>query len=368
MYDYKKIKEELSIADVKKICSALGANPSQPEPNVLIMETVCHNPLAAGSRKLYYYDNSKLFKCYTECDSVFSIFELIRKIKKIETGEKISYRDAVRIMEGKTPLSLSFQRQEYNEEFSPDLEIVKKYNEIEEYKEIIFNYDLYNEDILKNLPLIPPKEWLEEGISIETMRRFGIKYYGPEHKIIIPHYNLQNELIGIRTRALAEEDVVNFGKYTPLRLNGKFYSHPLSKNLYGLNFNIKNINRFKKAIVFESEKAVMQYESLFGRENNIACATCGNSLSLYQIEILKKFTNIEELVIAYDKDFQTLGDTEYKSNVRLLKRLLNKDAGVFNTSVLFDKYNLLGYKDSPIDKGKEVFEYLFQNRIFQREV
>ena len=25
--------------------------------------------------------------------------------------------------------------------------------------------------------------------------------------------------------------------------------------------------------------------------------------------------------------------------------------------------NLLGYKDSPIDKGREIFEYLYENRI-----
>lgn len=32
-------------------------------------------------------------------------------------------------------------------------------------------------------------------------------------------------------------------------------------------------------------------------------------------------------------------------------------------SFLWDKWDLLGYKDSPIDKTKDIFLYLFKNRI-----
>ena len=34
-----------------------------------------------------------------------------------------------------------------------------------------------------------------------------------------------------------------------------------------------------------------------------------------------------------------------------------------NMSVVFDRENILGYKASPLDQGKDVFMYLFKNRI-----
>ena len=48
---------------------------------------------------------------------------------------------------------------------------------------------------------------------------------------IIPHYDINNNLIGIRERTLIKENEV-YGKYRPAYLNGKLYNHPLSFSLY----------------------------------------------------------------------------------------------------------------------------------------
>ena len=50
--------------------------------------------------------------------------------------------------------------------------------------------------------------------------------------------------------------------------------------------NKDNIRKIKKAIVFESEKAVLQYDSYFGPESNISVACCGSNLITYQLELL----------------------------------------------------------------------------------
>ena len=123
-------------------------------------------------------------------------------------------------------------------------------------------------------------EWLYEGISIQSMKQFNILYSINQNKIIIPHYNIDNLLIGIRGRALNDEDIA-IGKYMPVEIEGIIYSHPLGYNLYGLNLNKDNIRKKKMAIVFESEKSVLLYETLFGRENNIAVAVCGSNFSNY---------------------------------------------------------------------------------------
>jgi len=88
------------------------------------------------------------------------------------------------------------------------------------------------------------------------MKTFNILYYDRQNKIVIPHYDMNNNLIGIRGRALNEEDLV-YGKYMPIQIEGQMCAHPLGYNLYGLNMNKDNIKLASIAIVFEGEKSVL---------------------------------------------------------------------------------------------------------------
>ena len=72
---------------------------------------------------------------------------------------------------------------------------------------------------------------------------------------------------------------------------------------------------------------------------------------------------IKELVVGFDADFHEVGDNDFSEVVRRLEKIYNKFSSYVNVSFLFDKTGLLGYKDSPFDKGKEVFEYLWRNRV-----
>ena len=107
-----------------------------------------------------------------------------------------------------------------------------------------------------------------------------------KNKIIIPHYNINGELVGIRGRALNEWEVENVGKYMPVKLENKWYSHPLSLNLYGLNITKENIKKTGVCYIFESEKSVMQCDSF--QMDNCAVAVCGSQLNKWQIKILMK--------------------------------------------------------------------------------
>ena len=57
------------------------------------------------------------------------------------------------------------------------------------------------------------------------------------------------------------------------------------------------------------------------------------------------------VTFALDKEV----DIRQDKNIQKLKQYVNID-------YLFDKDNLLGEKDSPVDKGKEVFEKLYEHR------
>ena len=91
-------------------------------------------------------------------------------------------------------------------------------------------------------------------------------------------------------------------------------------------------------------------------------AICGSSFINYQAWLLIQ-QGAKEIIICLDKQFQETGDDEFKKLVKNLKGIHNKYGKYATISFAFDKDNLLGYKDSPIDKGKETFIELYKRRV-----
>ena len=48
-----------------------------------IFQTICHNE-SGGSYKLYYYPDSRMFHCYTECGTSFDLYELVQKVLQVD--------------------------------------------------------------------------------------------------------------------------------------------------------------------------------------------------------------------------------------------------------------------------------------------
>ena len=159
-----------------------------------------------------------------------------------------------------------------------------------------------------------------------------------------------------------KEEAALYGKYRPMFLNGQMYNHPLGLNLYNLNNSKQQINKIKKAIIFEGEKSCLLYQSYFGLENDIAVACCGSAVSAWQMNKLME-CGAQEIIIAFDKQFQQVGDAEFKHLTNNLIAINNKYKNYVNMSFIFDKGKVLGYKDSPIDRGAEIFVQLFKNRV-----
>lgn len=110
------------------------------------------------------------------------------------------------------------------------------------------------------------------------------------------------------------------------------------------------------------EKSCLKYASYFGENNDISVACCGSNLISYQIKLLLSL-GVQEIIIALDKQFQKIGDLEWKKWTAKLKTFYNKYGHYVNISYMFDTSNLLQYKDSPIDQGKDIFLQLFTERI-----
>jgi len=140
------------------------------------------------------------------------------------------------------------------------------------------------------------------------------------------------------------------------------YNHPLGLNLYNLNNSKDNIAQMNIAFVFESEKSTLLFKSYFGIDHDISVACCGSNLSAYQIGLLQR-AGAKEIVIAFDRQFKTIGDTEFLHLKNNLLKLWNKYHNDIKISFIFDKNMITDYKDSPIDKGKDKFLQLWKERI-----
>jgi hypothetical protein len=217
--------------------------------------------------------------------------------------------------------------------------------------------------ILVNPINVKIEPWLNDNIGMEAMRQANIGFYPGGDQITIPHYDKDGRFIGLRGRTLCKEDAERFGKYRPLKINGIQYSHPLGMNLYNLNCSKDNIQLFGKAIIFESEKSCLQYKTYFGIENDISVACCGSNISAYQIDLLLR-AGAKEIIIAFDRQFQQIGDAEHKHLVSNLKKIYNKYKNYATISFIFDRRKITNYKDSPTDKGRDIFLQLFKQRIF----
>ena len=362
-YDKTEIRDSLTIDNIFELLDEWGGNPELTQFGI-ISTTICHNLPGEGSRKLYYYENSGLFKCYTDCDSSFDIFELTIKVAKIQSNKTYDLNDAVCWVAYRFGFSPSYENNAEDLTLL-DWKIFGDYAKIQEIvnKDYSVKLKTYDQGILNCFNynvLISP--WIKEGITREVIKKSRIGFYPGEDQITIPHYDKDGNFIGLRGRTICAKDAEKFGKYRPLKINKILYSHPLGMNLYNLNNSKNNIAIIQKAIVFESEKSALMYQSYFGAENDISVACCGSNITIYQIQMLIE-AGAKEIVIAFDRQFQELGDDECKKLTTKFKKFNEKYKNYVKLSFIFDKNKITSYKASPIDEGPDKFLKLFKERV-----
>lgn len=128
-------------------------------------------------------------------------------------------------------------------------------------------------------------------------------------------------------------------------------------NLYGLYENQENIKKHGVCYVFESEKSVLQFES-FGLPH-CAVAVCGSQFNKYQLNLLLRVCRPTEIVLCFDSE--EVGDeTKYFDK---LWAICSKYKNYANFSFIYDRLRLLNLKDSPSDRGEEIFKKLLEKRV-----
>lgn len=314
-----------------------------------------------GSYKLYYYNNTKLFNCYTECKESFDIFDLVTR-NKVILDNKWEFKDSLFYVMDLTGYDATHQPQTGNPQHRiDDWDFLNKYRVRKTPKIEIPEYNPYVLDIYKQYY---HKKWVDEGISPQAMKKFNIKFDTFNNKIIIPHYDIKGHLIGVRGRSLNEEDVQQGRKYMPVKVENIIYNHPISCNLYGLSHNLSTIRRLKKALIVEGEKSVLKVESFYPNRN-FSIAVCGDKISDFQKALILK--DVDEIIIGFDKTEDFINNGQNQS-IRDLRNLAKKFSPYVKTYILVDRNNYLNLKDAPVDQGKHVLEELMRNKVEIRSI
>ncbi len=378
----QELKDKLSVEDViKYVTEFLGSDEPEYDPNGNpIFQTICHNPAHCGKHKLFYYVESKQFHCYTECAENFDIFSLTCKSKGYDPVAE--FRKAfvdVQNFFNLGGVQFGFGN-EQKEELSDGWTILQKFKDFNAPKKELQPLPKVQENILEYFgPTVAPAEWLKEGISADAMAHYGIRIDSAMRKIIIPHRDIDGNLCGIRGRSFDPDEVADGKKYMPVYIQKDCYKHPLGQNLYGLYENQDVIRRLKKVAVFEGEKSVLLCATYYNRyiekrdpntgevkyeyeNNNFAVATCGSSFSTQQLKLLLNL-GVNEIIFCYDKENDDDKESEltqtYEEKLLKITKPLTKYANIY---VVMDYEGLLGYKDSPADRGKETLEKLMKKK------
>lgn len=351
-----ELKKILSEQDIRMLLTNfMGAVITRETDDFWISNTVCHH---GNKDKLYFYKDTKTFYCYTECGSMdiiglvmnyngFDKYEIYKSINWI--CSKLNIVDC--------PIGFG-EKQKLS-----DWEFILRYKKKKSHNNNPVQLPIIDDKVLQMFQPLYPSQWITEGISVETMKKYNILYSTWKQQIIIPHYDIENRLIGIRGRNMIYEDECLIGKYTPLQVGKTIYNHPLGRNLFGLNFNQNGINKKHKILLVEGEKSVLQADTMFG-DNNFTVALCGNSLSDYQKNIILNL-NVNEVIIGLDRQFERAdSDDAFKWAKHIKRQIIDKLSAYVKVSVLWDSDDLLPYKASPTDCGKEILLKLFDSKIY----
>lgn len=193
-----------------------------------------------------------------------------------------------------------------------------------------------------------PQEWLDEGISIETLRKFDIRIDDRSNRIVYPVYDNNLNLIGFKGRTRFKNyKLMNIKKYQNYQKIGTI------DYFMGMRENRLSILAKRKVIIFEGLKSVMKVAD-WGYDYCLASES--SWLNDDQIKILIQM-QVKEVIIAFDSDVDI-------SKIRECSKKLRKFTNVY---AVIDKHgNILGTKEdklSPCDKGQEVWEQLLEMKV-----
>ena len=308
-----------------------------------------------GSPKLYFYKDSQIYFGYTSSRS-YDIISLVQTRLSL-LKQPCSFLDACQFIIDTTNISPDSINRVKKEGHVYDWSNLERFIRVRKYGNQLSEY---NRNIIDTLPPLYPQAWIDEGISEETMDKYQIRYYERCNQTVIPCFDDEARLVGVRVRNW-DKDRVEQAKYMPLvTLDGQCYKFNTNQVFYGINYNKPEIERTGKVIIVESEKAVMKLDTYMGR-HNIALGMYGSNLGIQRRnQLLKMGVNTVSYVV--DNDFIGQDDAFFEQWREKIQHFIKLWDGFCRVEIVWDNLGLLGPKENATDRTKEVWEQLWENR------
>ena len=354
--DVKKLKKSLSLAHHKQIMQALGIPAySENKEQIIYFSGDKNKDALKGSPKLYFYKDSQIYFGYTSSRS-YDIISLVQTRLAL-LKQPCSFLDACQFILDTTNINPDSISRIKKDGHVYDWSNLERFIRVRKYGNQLSEY---NRNIIDTLPPLYPQAWIDEGISEETMDKYQIRYYERCNQTVIPCFDDEARLVGVRVRNW-DKDRVEQAKYMPLvTLDGQCYKFNTNQVFYGINYNKPEIERTGKVIIVESEKAVMKLDTYMGR-HNIALGMYGSNLGIQRRnQLLKMGVNTVSYVV--DNDFIGQDDEFFEQWREKIRHFIKLWDGFCRVEIVWDNLGLLGPKENATDRTKEVWEQLWENR------
>ena len=192
------------------------------------------------------------------------------------------------------------------------------------------------------------------------MSKFGIGWYGRNAQVAIPVRDPDGNLVGIHARNTRRAVIDAGRKYEPLRTLTQDYRFPTGRVCYGLYENQASIKSSREVILFEAPKSTLQMATMLGDSASCVSLFGWNCNKLRRDMLLD--LGIQRVNIALDRQYHEPSGDEFAVYVRQVKKIADLFKPYCKVGIIWDKQDRLGYKDSPSDKGIEVWNQLYQER------
>ena len=263
------------------------------------------------------------------------------------SNKQCSFIEAVKYLHNILNLKYKWQNilQKQNDKKEKDdpLYLFKKWRNKRKKVDVNDIHVLDEEVLDEYIPLLHI-DWLRQGITERTRKKFGLAYSYKRKRVIIPmRYWLTGDLLGINARTTVEN-------FEELGIK-KYYISPTyqkSLNLFGLYENYDSIQKAGFVVVYESEKSVLKRDSMC---DSTGVALSGHSLSDEQVRILIGL-NVN-IIISMDNDVP----------IEEIRHMCSKFRNIRNVYYTYDKWDLLGEKDSIADKPNKIFDFMMKYKV-----
>ena len=349
MLDIAAIKAKITDDDIIALMDSMGIPLVSANSQYQLYPSACHHSdWERHKNKLYYYVQSQRWHCYS-CSGDWDTIGLVQHLRKCIFNQAVDY----------ICRTLSINTTEHDirqdvDNWQRDLRRWLPNANIDEPAELT----VYDPAILSAFDHLYPTDWLDYGITRDSMDKFGIGWYARQACISIPVVQ-GGQLVGCKGRYTRQKDIEN-GKYRPITLlDGTVMKFPSSACLYGYDQNKADIKRSKTAWLVESEKSVLKMDS-WGIHNVLA--VFGSNVSKQQIRMLLDL-GVSKIILGFDSDYAKIDDEDYKFFVVKMNKIIGKLKPYFQVEVVYNNMGFDGFKYSPCDFTFEQFNDLFNHRI-----